>query len=38
VATFEAESELPLLGRYEDFLLVQAPGGRFGWLSATSEE
>ena len=38
VATFEAESELLLLGRYEGYLMVQAPGGRFGWLSGASEE
>lgn len=38
VLTVEADSVLPLLGRYDRFLLVEVPGGVHGWMSATSEE
>jgi hypothetical protein len=32
VAQVEAGVELPVFGRYEGFLFVQAPGGHLGWI------
>ena len=28
----DGESSVPVLGRFAGFLLVEAPGGRFGWV------
>jgi murein DD-endopeptidase MepM/ murein hydrolase activator NlpD len=33
VTEVEAGNELPVLGRFGDYLLVRAPGGRAGWLA-----
>jgi murein DD-endopeptidase MepM/ murein hydrolase activator NlpD len=38
VATLGTVSELPMLGRYEDFVFVQLPDGPFGWVASSSEE
>lgn len=38
LAAVAREAELPLLGRYGSYALVQEPGGLYGWLSASSEE
>ena len=32
IDTVGAESTVPVLGRFAGFLLVEAPGGRFGWV------
>jgi hypothetical protein len=36
VAQLDRAAELPVLGRYGDYLYVQAPGGHYGWVSAPS--
>jgi hypothetical protein len=36
--TLDRAAELPVLGRYESFVYVRAPDGRYGWLTAASEE
>ena len=33
IDTVDAEATLPVLGRFAGFLLVEAPGGRFGWVA-----
>jgi murein DD-endopeptidase MepM/ murein hydrolase activator NlpD len=37
VATLAQRIELPVFGRYDGYLFVQAPGGHLGWLSSGSE-
>jgi len=38
VATLEADAELPMLGRYEEYTFVRLPDGPYGWVTTTSEE
>jgi murein DD-endopeptidase MepM/ murein hydrolase activator NlpD len=36
VARLDRQAELPVLGRYEGYLYVQAPSGRRGWIDAVA--
>jgi hypothetical protein len=38
VVTLDAAADLPVLGRYEDFLYVRVPGGPYGWVSGASQQ
>lgn len=37
VASIDRDAELPVLGRYEDYLFVRAPSGHFGWIDAAGD-
>jgi hypothetical protein len=38
VAAIGADAELPVLGRYGDYLYVRAPSGHAGWIDAPDDE
>jgi murein DD-endopeptidase MepM/ murein hydrolase activator NlpD/SH3-like domain-containing protein len=38
VARLDAGTEVPVLGRYEGYLYVTAPGGRYGWVSESVQQ
>jgi hypothetical protein len=38
VAMLDAGAELPVLGRYEGYLYVQAPDGHLGWVDAATDQ
>lgn len=38
VATLDADTEVPVFGRYEGFLYVVAPGGATGWVAVAQQQ
>ena len=38
MATLDREAEMAVLGRYGDFLMVLAPGGRTGWIGQAAQQ